>query len=140
MRIEIGYPDQLAERELLTGKDRRSQINSLEPVISVKQLKELQATVSQVHISKALLDYLLGLIHSSRLSPWFSTGLSPRAGLALQKCAQAWALLQGRDHVLPEDVQFILPCVAAHRLLINPDYQHENIDTLMDKLIKQVPV
>lgn len=140
MRIEIGYPDQRAERELLIGKDRRKQIKQLTPVISSHELLELQKAVDQVHISKALLDYLLALIRSSRLSPWFSTGLSPRAGLALQKCAQAWALLQGRDHVLPEDVQLITPSVAAHRLLINSDYQNENIDSLIERLIKQVPV
>ena len=140
MRIEIGYPDQKAERELLTGKDRRTQIKQLNPVISSNELLELQNAVDQVHISKALLDYLLALIRSSRLSPWFSTGLSPRAGLALQKCARAWALLQGRDHVLPEDIQLITPSVAAHRLLINTDYQNQDIDDLIDKLIKQVPV
>ena len=140
MRIEIGYPDQKAERELLTGKDRRTQIKQLNPVISSNELLELQNAVDQVHISKALLDYLLALIRSSRLSPWFSTGLSPRAGLALQKCARAWALLQGRDHVLPEDIQLITPSVAAHRLLINTDYQNQDIDNLIDKLIKQVPV
>lgn len=140
MRIEIGYPDQNAERELLTGNDRRQQIKHLQPVISSEQLTKLQNAVAQVHISKALLDYLLALIRSSRLSPWFATGLSPRAGLALQKCARAWALLQGRDHVLPEDIQIITPSVAAHRLLINSDYQNESIDTLIDRLIKQVPV
>ena len=140
MRIEIRYPHQKAERELLIGKDRRKQIKQLEAAISSQQLLELQKAVDQVHISKALLDYLLALIRSSRLSPWFSTGLSPRAGLALQKCAQAWALLQGRDHVLPEDIQFITPSVAAHRLLINTDYQNEDIDNLIDRLIKQVPV
>ena len=140
MRIEIGYPDQKAERELLTGNDRRIQIKQLNPVITSNELLELQKAVDQVHISKALLDYLLALIRSSRLSPWFSTGLSPRAGLALQKCARAWALLQGRDHVLPEDIQLITPSVAAHRLLINTDYQNQDIDSLIDKLIKQVPV
>ena len=140
MRIEIGYPDQKAERELLIGNDRRTQIKQLDSVISSHELLELQKSVAQVHISKALMDYLLALIRSSRLSPWFSTGLSPRAGLALQKCARAWALLQGRDHVLPEDIQFITPSVAAHRLLINNDYQNQDIDSLIDKLIEQVPV
>ena len=140
MRVEMGYPDQQAERELLTGKDRRRLIQSLPAVINAEQLIQLQNTVEQVHVSKALLDYLLALIRSSRLSPWFATGLSPRAGLALQKCAQAWALLHGRDHVLPEDVQQVMPSVAAHRLLVNPEHQDEHIDELIIKLIKQVPV
>ncbi|HEY9051561.1 MAG TPA: MoxR family ATPase [Gammaproteobacteria bacterium] len=140
MRIQIGYPDQLAERELLLGKDRRQQIKHLPSVITAEELIGLQTAVDQVHISKAILDYLLALIRSSRLSPWFSSGLSPRAGLALQKCAQAWALLHGRDHVLPEDVQQVMPSVAAHRLQVNSDHQDEAIDDLVVRLIKQVPV
>ena len=140
MRIEIGYPDQNAEREILNGTDRRQEINKLDAVLDASQLINLQQSVTQIHVSKATVDYLLALIRSSRLSPWFSSGLSPRAGLALQKCAQAWALLHGRDHVLPEDVQQILPSVAAHRLQINPENQNETIDELVIKLIKQVPV
>ena len=140
MRIQIGYPDQQAERELLSGKDRRQQIDHLTSVVSTDELLELQKAVDTVHVSKAILDYLLALVRSSRLSPWFSTGLSPRAGLALQKCAQAWALLHGRDHVLPEDVQQVMPSVAAHRLIAHPDHEDEAIDELVIKLIKQVPV
>ncbi len=140
MRIEIGYPDQQAERELLSGKDRRRQIDQLPAVINAEELIELQKAVETVHVSKAILDYMLSLIRASRLSPWFSTGLSPRAGLALQKCAQAWALLHGRDHVLPEDIQQVMPSVAAHRLLTNPDHEDEPIDELVIKLMKQVPV
>lgn len=140
MRIEMGYPDQQAERELLIGRDRRQQIAQLPVAISPQTLLALQKAVDQVHESKALLDYLLTLIRSSRLSPWFASGLSPRAGLALQKCARAWALLHGRDHVLPEDVQQVMPSVAAHRLQIHPDHQQEKIDELVNRLIKQVPL
>ncbi|MFW2374868.1 MAG: AAA family ATPase [Gammaproteobacteria bacterium] len=140
MRIEIGYPEADAERELLSGKDRRKQIQHLNPAISAAELLELQQRVDQVHVSKAILDYLLALIRSSRLSPWFSSGLSPRAGLALQKCAQASALLQGRDHVMPEDVQRVMPSVAAHRLQLNPEHQDEPVNRLIQRLIEQVPV
>ncbi|MBI3186620.1 MAG: MoxR family ATPase [Gammaproteobacteria bacterium] len=140
MRIEIGYPDQQAERELLLGRDRRQQIAQLPVIINPQNLLALQKAVEEIHESKALLDYLLALIRSSRLSPWFSSGLSPRAGLALQKCARAWALLHGRDHVLPEDVQQVMPSVAAHRLQIHPDHQQDNIDELVRRLIMQVPV
>ncbi|MDH5484222.1 MAG: MoxR family ATPase [Gammaproteobacteria bacterium] len=140
MRIEMGYPDQKAEYELLRGRDRRQLISQLPIIIDTAQLANIQRAVEQVHVSKALLDYLLSIIRSSRLSPWFSSGLSPRAGLALQKCAQAWALIEGRDHVLPEDVQQVLPGVAAHRLQIHPEHLNESIDQLIDHLIKQVPV
>jgi len=140
MRINIGYPDHEAEMELLKGKNRHDMIHQLEPVITPEQLVSLQSQVEKVHMSQAILDYLLTIIRASRLSPWFVNGLSPRAGLALQRCARAWAFLQGRDHVLPEDIQHILPCVAAHRLQIHPEHQENSIDDLIIALIKQVPV
>jgi len=140
MRIQIGYPDQRAERLLLENPNRRQALKNIEKIISTNELLTLQKSVTQVHVSKAILDYLLALIRSSRLSPWFTTGLSPRAGLALQRCAQAWAFLHGRDHVLPEDVQQIMPSVAAHRLQVDPEHQQESVDDLIINLIKQVPV
>lgn len=140
MRINIGYPDQQAEMELLKGSNRHDLIEQLSPVVQPEQLINLQNAVQQIHMSQAVLDYVLALIRSSRLSPWFISGLSPRAGLALQKCARAWALLHGRDHVLPEDIQQVLPSVAAHRLQVHPEHQDKGIDDLVIMLIKQVPV
>jgi len=140
MRINIGYPDQQAEMELLKGNNRHEMIQQLEVSITPEQLIELQISANKTHMSQAILDYVLSIIRSSRLSPWFISGLSPRAGLALQRCARSWAFLHGRDHVLPEDVQQVLPCVAAHRLQINPEHQDKNIDELISLLIKQVPV
>ncbi len=140
MRITMGYPDQQAEMELLQGTHRPELIQKLDTVITPQQLISLQGISQSIHMSQAVLDYLLNLIRSSRLSPWFITGLSPRAGLALQKCSRAWAMLQGRDHVLPEDIQSVLPSVAAHRLQVHPEHQDRSIDELIDHLIQQVPV
>ncbi|MCW8936242.1 MAG: MoxR family ATPase [Gammaproteobacteria bacterium] len=140
MRINIGYPDQQAEMELLKGNNRHEMIQQLDVSITPEQLIKLQLTASNTHMSQAILDYVLSLVRSSRLSPWFISGLSPRAGLALQRCARSWAFLQGRDHVLPEDVQQVLPGVAAHRLQIHPEHQDKNIDDLIMLLIQQVPV
>ena len=140
MRITIGYPDQQAEMELLKGSNRHDLIDQLTAAITPEQLITLQKSVEHIHMSQAILDYMLSIIRSSRLSPWFISGLSPRAGLALQKCARAWALLHGRDHVLPEDIQQVLPSVAAHRLQIHPEHQDKSIDDLIIMLIKQVPV
>jgi len=140
MRITIGYPDQQAEMELLKGNNRHAMIEQLKTIITPSQLIQLQLSVEKTHMSEAILDYVLSLIRSSRLSPWFISGLSPRAGLALQSCARAWAFLQGRDHVLPEDVQQVLPGVAAHRLQIHPEHQDKHIDDLVTLLINQVPV
>jgi len=116
MRIELGYPDREAERALLSGTDRRELLAALEPCLSAAELLELQASVQRVHAAPALLDYVQAIVEHTRRSPEFAAGLSPRAALALLHCAQAWALIEGRDKVIPEDVQAILPGVAAHRL------------------------
>ena len=116
MRIELGYPDRDSERALLTGTDRRDLLATLEPCMSPAELVELQAGVQRVHVAPALLDYVQAIVEHTRRSPDYVAGLSPRAALALVHSARAWALLEGRDKVIPEDVQAILPGVAAHRL------------------------
>ena len=116
MRIEMGYPDARAERTLLKGRDRRELIAALTPGITPVQLLEIQQAVQGVHVADALLDYVQALLEFSRAAPDYQNGLSPRAGLALVHCAQAWALMEGRSAVLPEDVQAVLPGVVGHRL------------------------
>jgi MoxR-like ATPase len=80
------------------------------------ELVELQGEVRHVHVAPALLDYVHALVDFTRRSPQFQTGLSPRAALGLVHAARAWALIDGRDKVIPEDVQAVLPGVAVHRL------------------------
>lgn len=116
MRIELGYPDPRAERALLAGRDRRDMVAGLQPLAGARQVTEAQQATRQVHASEALLAYVQELLRFSREAPHFVSGLSPRAGLALLNAGRAWALLEGRDHVLPEDIQTVLPFVAAHRL------------------------
>ncbi|HEX2649979.1 MAG TPA: AAA family ATPase [Burkholderiales bacterium] len=116
MRIELGYPDRDAERALLSGVDRRDVLANLEPCMAPGELVELQANAQRVHVAPALLDYAQALVEHTRRSPDFAAGLSPRAALALVHSARAWALIEGRDKVIPEDVQAVLPGVATHRL------------------------
>jgi len=116
MCIELGYPDPKSERALLEGRDRRDLLQTLPPCMSAAELVELQQAVRQVQTAPALLDYLQNLLIFSRRSPQFSEGLSPRAGLGLLQAARAWALLDGRNHVLPDDLQAVLTAVAGHRL------------------------
>ena len=116
MRIELGYPDRDAERALLTGTDRRQLLATLGAVLSPAELVEQQELAARVHVAPALLDYVQAIVEHTRRSPEYVAGLSPRAALALVHSARAWALLEGRDKVIPEDVQAILPGVAAHRL------------------------
>ena len=116
MRIELGYPDRGAERALLSGTDRRDLLATLDPCMTPAELMELQANVQRIHVSGALLDYVQAIVEHTRRSPDYVAGLSPRAALAIIHTARAWAMLEGRDKVIPEDVQAILPGVAAHRL------------------------
>ncbi|OIP08102.1 MAG: AAA family ATPase [Betaproteobacteria bacterium CG2_30_68_42] len=116
MRIELGYPDRAAERALLRGTDRRELLAAMPPLIDAAALADLQREAAAVHVSDALLDYIQALVEQSRRAPEFAMGLSPRAALAIQAAARSWAFLEGREMVLPEDVQTILPAVAGHRL------------------------
>lgn len=116
MRISLGYPDPKAEREMLRGEDRRNMLKSLPAVLNLDQLKKLQGLVYTIHVSDAILDYIQRLVRFSRETPTFAHGLSPRGTQALLRSAQAWALVEGRDHVIPEDVQTVLGPVVDHRL------------------------
>jgi MoxR-like ATPase len=117
MCITLGYPDQRAERALLAGEDRRDAIARLEPVMRLEELQALMAAVPEVHASDALLDYLQALIAATRSGQWFVEGMSPRAGIAVLRVARARALMAGRDHVTPDDLQAVLPQAIAHRLM-----------------------
>ena len=140
IRVSMGYPDANAERRLLEGNDRREMLEHLKPSLNQQQLLSLQQQVSHIHVAKASTDYILEILQATRQSPWFTLGLSPRAGLALKKTAQAWALVHGRDFVLPEDIQAILPAVANHRLLAKTDYVAYTMDELIEKLIHSINV
>ena len=121
MRIELGYPDAAAERALLRGEDRRDLLEQLKPCMQPAELLALQREAQQVHTSDALLDYIQALVNHTRNAPGFAGGLSPRAALALVHAARAWALLDARNHAVPEDVQAILPGVVSHRLHASGD-------------------
>ena len=117
MRISLGYPDRDAERELLTGHDRRALLDALPSLLNSAELQALQQRVLAVHVSAPLLDYVQDLIAATRSGQWFVQGLSPRAGVAVLRTARAQAMLSGRDYVAPDDVQAILPQTVAHRLV-----------------------
>ncbi|MBI2318578.1 MAG: MoxR family ATPase, partial [Betaproteobacteria bacterium] len=139
MRLELGYPDHEAERSLLKGVERRDLIATLGPCIPPGELMELQAAVRKIHVAGPLFDYIQAIVEHSRRSPDFTTGLSPRAGLALLQSSRAWALLEGRDKVLPEDVQAVLPGIAGHRLRpVHDGVRRSSMETAA-KLIGAVP-
>ncbi|MCX7136058.1 MAG: MoxR family ATPase [Proteobacteria bacterium] len=140
MRIELGYPDALAERALLQGVDRRELLPQLAPCLQPEELAVLQRAAREVHASGALLDYLQALVDYTRKSPDYVNGLSPRASLALLNAARAWAMMHGRNQVLPEDVQAIVPPVVGHRLYVARDNTRINGAAVAEQLIEAVPI
>jgi MoxR-like ATPase len=138
MRIELGYPDREAERALLAGADRRGLLAAFEPCMTSAELVELQAAVQRIHVASALLDYVQAIVDHTRRSPNYIAGLSPRAALSLLHAARAWALIEGRDKVLPEDVQAVLPGVAAHRL--RPAHDSSRRVDVGAQLLAAVPI
>ncbi len=140
MRIQLGYPDAQAERGLLSGVERREIVAKLSPQMEAAELLALQQQVKAVFISPALLDYVQAILRHTRESARYVHGLSPRAGLSLLAAARAWALLDGRGAVIPEDVQAVLPGVASHRLQSVQGVQTSNSDKLTSELIEAVPI
>lgn len=116
MRVQLGYPAAAAERELLNGVDRRDLVASLGPVVDARGLAALQQAALEVHVSGALLDYVQALVAHTRGAAAIGVGLSPRAAIGLLRAARAWALVAGRDAVIPEHVQAVFTSVVDHRL------------------------
>ena len=142
MCLSLGYPDAAAERALLLGEDRRSLLAHLPAVMQSDELLHAQQLLKKIHTSAALIDYVQALASATRQGDLFAEGMSPRASLALLQAARAWAALEGRDHVLPEDVQAVIIPVIAHRLRpIKSVSGKINISSeLLAELLKRVPV
>ncbi|MBX3688900.1 AAA family ATPase [Dokdonella sp.] len=117
LRLSLGYPDREAERAMLGSGDRRELVASLKPCLSAAQILQLREACRRIVTSPALIEYVQALLAASRADADIAVGLSPRAGLALLAAARAHAMLEGRDHSLPEDVQAVFVQVAEHRLV-----------------------
>jgi len=140
MRIQVGYPDRGAERALLLGEDRRRLLAALEPVVDTATFEAAQAAADAVHTAEAIVDFVQDIVAYTRACADYAVGLSPRAGLALLRAARAWALLDEREHVLPEDVQAVLPAVAGHRLQSRDGALGATPAAAGEELVARVPV
>ncbi len=138
LRLKLGYPDAAAEREMLAGEDRRDLIAQSMPRLSGEDVIALRLAAERLHASPALVSYVQALLQESRRHPGVQVGLSPRAGLGLLRGARAYALLDGRSHVQPEDVQALFSQVAAHRLV--PESESEGRDALAASILDAVAV
>jgi MoxR-like ATPase len=127
LRLSLDYPDARAERELLAGEDRNDMLSRLAPQLDVAGIDDLRHAAHAVTASPALLDYLQRMLAASREHPDIRVGLSPRAGLALLSGARAWALMDDRGYVIPEDLQALFVAVAAHRLIPGKGASRESL-------------
>lgn len=144
MRISLGYPNAAAERQLYQGVEPRKILDSIVPKIDLQQLQDIQNRVGAVKATDQLLDYLQRLVDFTRVDEAFSLGLSPRGALAILYSAKAWAMLHQRDHVVPEDIQMVLPVTAGHRLRgirsLNPQHGSAQPGSLVEHLLANVDV
>ncbi len=140
MRIRLGYPSAHEEKNLLAGEDRRSLLARLEPELSRDELFALQKEADRIHVSEPIVDYCYAILDFTRRSSRFLHGLSPRAGLGLLRSARAWAMLEGRDFVIPEDVQAVLPACVPHRLMSGEDNGPTGHTEIAEYILEGVPV
>ena len=138
LRLSLGYPDARAEREMLSTEDRRDLIAQVKPQLQSADVLALRDATLRVHASDALIGYVQELVSQSRRQSGVKVGLSPRAGLALLRAARAQALINGRDHVLPDDVQALFAGIASHRLV--PDGDDNGRERLAQQILHAVAV
>lgn len=139
LSISLGFPDPAVERELLTARDRASVLKETQPSLSSEDVLELHQDSQQVHVSESLLDYVQALLAETRNNRWFETGLSPRAGIAFLQCCRAFAFMDGRDFVTPDDVKAVFPALARHRMTL-PHGMENSVDEQITGLLNQVAI
>jgi MoxR-like ATPase len=139
VRLSLGYPDAAAEADMLAGHESGDRVLELEPVADRAEVVEAVAAAQRVHASRALRDYVVALLRRTREDSRVELGASPRAGLMLLRAAKALALIRGRDHALPDDVQALAEPVLAHRLMLAPEAAGVSSHQIVADAIAAVP-
>jgi MoxR-like ATPase len=141
-RISLGYPLPAAEREMLDNHGSRSPLDQLSPVARASDVQELVVAVRGVMVSDQVKDYIISLANATRNSPELRLGASPRATLHLLRASRAWAALDGRDYVIPDDVQRLARPVLAHRLLPTAEaiVERHLPEQVVDRIVAQLPL
>ena len=140
MRLELGYPNEESERELITGDDRRTMLADIEAVASPEALQSLQKAAANVHMSEPLVDYIQALVRQTRESPDIDIGLSPRGSLALVAAAKARAFVENHDGVYPDDIQAVFSAIAGHRLKPASNTTHRSAAELCQHVLDSVAI
>lgn len=135
MRISLGFPQKEAEKRLILNMQKRD-YSQLPKRIDKQQLKQIQAQISEVTLSTPVVDYIIELVNYTRSSNAFASSLSPRASIALAKASKSWAYIDGRDYVIPEDIQAVFKSVCQHRLGLH----NESGEAQVNDILNAVPV
>ncbi len=142
LRLPVGYPSADDEKSLLTHLQREHPIYRLKSVVDGNKLLEFQKQAWEIHVDETVRDYIIRLIVSTRSHPDLALGASPRASLALFKTAQALAALRNRDHVLPDDIKYLVPFTLAHRLIVKPEAElrGRTAQTIVNDILTEIPL
>jgi MoxR-like ATPase len=142
IRLQLGYPDRLHEIEMLERQQQRHPLDTLEQVVDASELIEAQGAVKQVYVDRLVLEYIIAIVESTRRHDDVYLGASPRGSLALYRCAQAHAAIDGRDYVIPDDVKALAEVCLAHRIILRPSARIKNTETgaLIAEILRRVPV
>lgn len=138
MRISLGFPDVNAEKQILLGQDSHDKIAGLGACLTPQQLAQLQAAVERVTVSDSILEYIIALCQVSRQAQFNANPLSPRAGKALLKAAKAWAFLDHRPYIIPEDIQAVFSEVCEHRLETLSGDMGTNSGTISSQILQLI--
>ncbi|HEX6512279.1 MAG TPA: MoxR family ATPase [Chloroflexota bacterium] len=142
IKVRVGYPEEDEEARILTRFAADDPLPGIQPVVDAEQLREWQKRRGTIHVADDVRDYLIRLVRSTRDQPDLELGASPRAGLALYRACQAWALVEGRSFVLPDDVKRLAAPVLTHRLILSPAarLRGATAESVIDGLCDSVPV
>ncbi|NLE77171.1 MAG: MoxR family ATPase [Chloroflexi bacterium] len=142
MRLQLGYPSEADELEMMERFQQQDPLQQLSPVVSSEEITAIQQAVRQVRVERSVREYLVRVVRATREHASVSLGVSPRGTLALHRAAQALAALRGRDYVLPDDVKALLAPVLTHRILISPQtrLRGRTPEEVVAEVVGQVPV
>lgn len=142
LKIKMGYPSREQELEVLRRQEKQAPIEQLQPVLTIEQLLALQQQVKEIHIEDSLKGYIVDLAAHTRDNAYVYLGVSPRASIALMKATRAYAFMQGRAYVTPDDIQYLAPFVFCHRLILKPEARYDGVsaEEIVETIIKKTHV
>ncbi|WP_342514341.1 MoxR family ATPase [Sporosarcina sp. FSL K6-1522] len=142
VKLKMGYPTKSEEVEVLSRAEKAVPLADLQTVLSLEELRALQRSVKDVTVDETIKSYIVECASQTRDNPYVYLGVSPRGSLALMKACQAYAMMQGRMYVIPDDVQYLAPFVFGHRMILRPEAKYEGISTeeIVERILTKVHV